>query len=76
MQIAEVFQAIERDSGGLDFLLHGPGCARGEELSRRSETSRERSASRSTSARTPGVRPVARRTRAPDGAEAALGSSR
>ena len=42
MQIAEVFQAIEREFGGLDFLLHGTAFAPREELSRPFvETSRE-----------------------------------
>ena len=42
MQIAEVFQAIEREFGGLDFLLHGTAFAPREELSRPfAETSRE-----------------------------------
>ena len=41
-QIAEVFQAIEREFGGLDFLLHGTAFAPREELARPfSETSRE-----------------------------------
>jgi enoyl-[acyl-carrier protein] reductase I len=34
MQIAEVFQAIEREFGGLDFLLHGTAFAPREELAR------------------------------------------
>ena len=41
-QIAEVFQAIEREFGGLDFLLHGTAFAPREELARPFvETSRE-----------------------------------
>jgi enoyl-[acyl-carrier protein] reductase I len=41
-QIAEVFQAIEREFGGLDFMLHGTAFAPREELSRPFvETSRE-----------------------------------
>jgi enoyl-[acyl-carrier protein] reductase I len=41
-QIAEVFQAIERGFGGLDYLLHGTAFAPREELSRPFvETSRE-----------------------------------
>ena len=41
-QIAEVFQAIEREFGGLDFLLHGTAFAPREELARPfAETSRE-----------------------------------
>ena len=42
IQIAEVFQAIEREFGGLDFMLHGTAFAPREELSRPFvETSRE-----------------------------------
>jgi enoyl-[acyl-carrier protein] reductase I len=42
LQIAEVFQAIEREFGGLDFMLHGTAFAPREELSRPFvETSRE-----------------------------------
>jgi len=42
MQIAEVFQTIEREFGGLDFLLHGTAFAPREELSRPFvDTSRE-----------------------------------
>jgi enoyl-[acyl-carrier protein] reductase I len=42
MQIAEVFEAIEREFGGLDFLLHGTAFAPREELSRPFvDTSRE-----------------------------------
>jgi len=42
MQIAEVFQTIERDFGGLDFLLHWTAFAPREELSRPFvDTSRE-----------------------------------
>jgi enoyl-[acyl-carrier protein] reductase I len=42
MQIAEVFQAIEREFGGLDFLLHGTAFAPREELARPfADTSRE-----------------------------------
>ena len=42
MQIAEVFQALEREFGGLDFLLHGTAFAPREELARPFvETSRE-----------------------------------
>jgi len=42
MQIAEVFQAVEREFGGLDFLLHGTAFAPREELSRPFvDTSRE-----------------------------------
>jgi len=42
LQIAEVFQAIEREFGGLDFLLHGTAFAPREELARPfAETSRE-----------------------------------
>ena len=41
-QIAEVFQAIEREFGGLDFLLHGTAFAPREELARPFvETSRD-----------------------------------
>jgi enoyl-[acyl-carrier protein] reductase I len=41
-QIAEVYQAIEKEFGGLDFLLHGTAFAPREELSRPFiETSRE-----------------------------------
>ena len=41
-QIAEVFAAIEREFGGLDFLLHGTAFAPREELARPFvETSRE-----------------------------------
>jgi enoyl-[acyl-carrier protein] reductase I len=41
-QIAEVFQVIEREFGGLDFLLHGTAFAPREELARPfAETSRE-----------------------------------
>jgi len=41
-QIAEVFQAIEREFGGLDFMLHGTAFAPREELARPfAETSRE-----------------------------------
>jgi enoyl-[acyl-carrier protein] reductase I len=41
-QIAEVFQTIEREFGGLDFLLHGTAFAPREELSRPFvDTSRE-----------------------------------
>ncbi|MGE5198905.1 MAG: enoyl-ACP reductase [Rhodospirillaceae bacterium] len=41
-QIAEVFQSVEREFGGLDFLLHGTAFAPREELSRPFvETSRE-----------------------------------
>jgi len=53
VQIADVFQTIEREFGGLDFLLHGTAFAPREELSRPFlETSPKASASRSTSART------------------------
>ena len=42
MQIAEVFAAIEREFGGLDFLLHGTAFAPREELARPFvDTSRE-----------------------------------
>jgi len=42
MQIAEVFQALEREFGGLDFLLHGTAFAPREELARPFvDTSRE-----------------------------------
>ena len=42
IQIAEVFQTIEREFGGLDFMLHGTAFAPREELSRPFvETSRE-----------------------------------
>jgi enoyl-[acyl-carrier protein] reductase I len=42
LQIAEVFRAIERELGGLDFLLHGTAFAPREELSRPFvDTSRE-----------------------------------
>jgi enoyl-[acyl-carrier protein] reductase I len=42
MQIAEVYQAIEQEFGGLDFLLHGTAFAPREELARPfAETSRE-----------------------------------
>jgi len=42
IQIAEVFQAIEQEFGGLDFMLHGTAFAPREELSRPFvETSRE-----------------------------------
>jgi enoyl-[acyl-carrier protein] reductase I len=42
LQIAEVFQAVEREFGGLDFLLHGTAFAPREELARPFvETSRE-----------------------------------
>jgi len=42
LQIAEVFQALEREFGGLDFLLHGTAFAPREELARPFvETSRE-----------------------------------
>ena len=42
IQIAEVFQAIEREFGGLDFMLHGTAFAPREELSRPFvDTSRE-----------------------------------
>jgi enoyl-[acyl-carrier protein] reductase I len=42
VQIAEVFQAIEREFGGLDFLLHGTAFAPREELARPFvDTSRE-----------------------------------
>jgi enoyl-[acyl-carrier protein] reductase I len=42
MQIAEVFQAVEQEFGGLDFLLHGTAFAPREELSRPFvDTSRE-----------------------------------
>jgi enoyl-[acyl-carrier protein] reductase I len=42
IQIAEVFQRIEREFGGLDFMLHGTAFAPREELSRPFvETSRE-----------------------------------
>jgi enoyl-[acyl-carrier protein] reductase I len=42
MQIAEVFEAIEREFGRLDFLLHGTAFAPREELSRPFvDTSRE-----------------------------------
>jgi len=42
MQIAEVFQTLEREFGGLDFLLHGTAFAPREELARPFvETSRE-----------------------------------
>jgi len=34
MQIAEVFETIEREFGGLDFLLHGTAFAPREELAR------------------------------------------
>jgi len=41
-QIADVYQAIEKEFGGLDFLLHGTAFAPREELSRPFvETSRE-----------------------------------
>ncbi len=41
-QMAEVFEAIEREFGGLDFLLHGTAFAPREELSRPFvDTSRE-----------------------------------
>jgi enoyl-[acyl-carrier protein] reductase I len=42
MQIAEVFQALDREFGGLDFLLHGTAFAPREELARPFvDTSRE-----------------------------------
>jgi enoyl-[acyl-carrier protein] reductase I len=42
IQIAEVFQTVEREFGGLDFMLHGTAFAPREELSRPFvETSRE-----------------------------------
>ena len=42
VQISEVYQAIEREFGGLDFLLHGTAFAPREELARPFvETSRE-----------------------------------
>lgn len=42
VQIAEAYQAIEREFGGLDFMLHGTAFAPREELSRPFlETSRE-----------------------------------
>jgi enoyl-[acyl-carrier protein] reductase I len=42
IQIAEVFQTIEREFGGLDFMLHGTAFAPREELSRPFvDTSRE-----------------------------------
>jgi enoyl-[acyl-carrier protein] reductase I len=42
MQIAEIFQALEREFGGLDFLLHGTAFAPREELARPFvDTSRE-----------------------------------
>jgi enoyl-[acyl-carrier protein] reductase I len=42
IQIAEVFQRIEREFGGLDFMLHGTAFAPREELSRPFvDTSRE-----------------------------------
>jgi enoyl-[acyl-carrier protein] reductase I len=42
IQIAELFQTIEREFGGLDFLLHGTAFAPREELSRPFvDTSRE-----------------------------------
>jgi enoyl-[acyl-carrier protein] reductase I len=42
MQIAEVFETIAREFGGLDFMLHGTAFAPREELSRPFvETSRE-----------------------------------
>jgi enoyl-[acyl-carrier protein] reductase I len=42
MQIAGVFEAIEREFGGLDFLLHGTAFAPREELARPfADTSRE-----------------------------------
>ena len=52
-QIDAVFQAIERERGGLDFVVHGVAFADREDLDRPfSETSREGFSWRSTSART------------------------
>ena len=53
-QIAAVFEGIDREFGGLDFLVHGVAFARPHELSAPFvDTTREGSGCRSTSAPTP-----------------------